>query len=170
VEEPVISNRQRTFLLLVFGALSAMPISPRAASAQSTGGDSMWAVLDLTRAINAAIDESKESVELREKAVRRFSECSLVYGGLSTMTANAESKKNYVEAQRATAEIEFQIAKPLQAAKRLELEEAGRQTVAVMLRTVKSEGNKEVAPLVKSCKALNDPREVRTALHQLLRK
>jgi hypothetical protein len=128
----------------------------------------MWTVLDVTRAINATIDESNQGAEMREKAVRRFSECSLVYGGLSTMTSNAETKKNYVEAQRATAEIEFQLAKPLEQAKRLELEEAGRKSVALMLRTVKAEGAKEVAPLLKSCKALNDSKEARGALQALL--
>ncbi|HET7884727.1 MAG TPA: hypothetical protein VFL62_00745 [Bradyrhizobium sp.] len=159
----MISNRQSAILLLVFGMLSALP-----AAAQSAGGDSMWTVLDVTKAVNGAIEESPQSTELREKAVRRFSECSLVYGGLSTMTSNAETKKNYVEAQRATAAIESQIARPLQSAKRVELEEAGRQTVATILRTVKSEGAREVAPLLKSCKALNDSREVRTALQALL--
>jgi len=161
----VISNRQRTILLLVFGVLSA---SPHLAAAQS-GGDSMWTVLDVTRAINGVIEQSADSAELREKAVRRFSECSLVYGGLSTLTSNAEAKKNYVEAQKATAEVEFTIAKPLQQARRLELEEAARQSVAMMLRTVKAEGSKEVAPLLKSCKALNDSKEVRGALLALLR-
>jgi hypothetical protein len=161
-------NSHKTIMLLVFGVLSALLVSPRLASAQSNG-DSMWTALDVTRTINAAINESKDGVEMREKAVRRFSECSLVYGGLSTMATNAETKKNYVEAQRATAEIEFQISRPLEQAKRLELEEAGRQSVALMLRTVKSEGAKEVAPLLKSCKALNDTREIRSALLELLR-
>lgn len=156
-------------LLMVFGVLSAMPASPRAARAQSSSGDSMWTAIDVTKAIVATIEESKDGVEMREKAVRRFSECSLTYGGLSTMTSNAETKKNYAEAQQATAEIELTIAKPLEPAKRLELEEAARQTVAVMLRTVKAEGSKEVAPLLKSCKALNNSKEVRGALQELVR-
>jgi hypothetical protein len=149
---------------MVFGVLSAAPTLPRPALAQ----DSMWTALDVMRAINATIDESSRGTEMREKAVRRFSECSLVYGGLSTMTSNAETRKNYVEAQRATAEIEFQLAKPLEQTKRLELEEAGRASVALILRTVKAEGSKEVAPLLKSCKALNDSKEVRGALLALL--
>jgi hypothetical protein len=166
VEEPVISDGQKAILLLIFAVLSGLP---RIAHAQSAGGDSMWTVLDVTRAINAAIDESNQSSELREKVVRRISECSLVYGGLSTLTSNAEAKKNYVEAQKATAEVEFTIAKPLQQDKRLELEKAAQQSVAMILRTVKAEGNKEVAPLLKSCKALNDSKEVGNALRDLSR-
>lgn len=162
-----MSGNRRMILLMVFGVLWAMPVSPRQADAQSAG-DSMWTVLDVLKAITAAIDESNEGAELREKAVRRFSECSLVYGGLSTLTTNAETKKNYIEAQQATAEIEFKISRPLEQAKRLELEEAARQTVAVMLRTVKTEGSKGVAPLLKSCKALNDSKEVKSALQELL--
>jgi hypothetical protein len=88
-----MSDSPRVILLLVFGAISALPISPRFAYAQSTGRDSRWAVLDVTAAINSAIEESKEGVELREKVVRRFSECSLMYGGLSTLVSNAEAKK-----------------------------------------------------------------------------
>ena len=154
--------------LMVFGLLSAMPVSPRPVHAQASTGDSLWTVLDVMRVINATIAESGESDTMREKAVRRFSECSLAYGGLSTMTSNPETKKNYIEAQRATAEIEFQLAKPLQQQKRLELETAGRQAVALMLRTVKAEGAKEIAPLLKSCKALNDSREAKGALQALL--
>ena len=163
-----MSGSRSVILLMVFGVLSAMPVLPRLAHAQAATGDSLWAVLDVTKAINATIEESKEGGEMREKAVRRFSECSLVYGGLSTMTSNAETKKNYVTAQQATAEIEYQLAKPLQQDKRLELETAARQSVAMMLRTVKAEGAKEVAPLLKSCRALNDSREVKGALQALL--
>ena len=165
-----MSGSRSTILLLVFGVLSALPAVPRLAHAQSTSGDSLWTVLDVMRAINATIGESSAADQMREKAVRRFSECSLMYGGLSTMTSNAETKKNYIEAQRATAEIEFQLAKPLQQDKRLELETAARQSVAMMLRTVKAEGTKEIAPLLKSCKALNDSRETRGALQALMQK
>jgi hypothetical protein len=166
-----MSDSPRVVLLLVFGVISilisALPISPRFAYAQSAGGDSLWAVLDVTAAINSAIEESKEGVELREKAVRRFSECSLVYGGLSTLASNAEAKKNYVQAQVATMEVESTIAKPLQSEKRLELEEAARKSVATMLRAMKVQGDKEVGPLLRSCKALNDLKEIKNALREL---
>lgn len=156
-------------LLPVFGLLIAgyLLISPRFAHAQSVDRDSTWAVLDITAAINSALEESQGSVELREKLVRRFSECSLMYGGLSTLASNAEAKKNYVQAQVATMEIEATLAKPLQSEKRLELENAARTSVALMLRTVKAQGNKEVGPLLKNCKALNDFREIKNALQEL---
>jgi hypothetical protein len=108
-----MSDSPRVILLLVFGVISALPISPGFAYAQSTGRDGTWAVLDVIAAINGAIEESKEGVELREKVVRRFSECSLMYGGLSTLASNAEAKKNYVQSQVATMEVESTIAKPL---------------------------------------------------------
>ena len=161
-----MSDSPRVILLLVFGLISALPISPRFAYAQSTG-DSMWAVLDVTGAINSAIEESKEGVELREKVVRRFSECSLMYGGLSTLAANAEAKKNYVQAQTATMEVESAIAKPLQSAKRLEIEEAARASVAMMLRAMNVQRDKEVGPLLRNCKALNDLKEIKNALREL---
>jgi hypothetical protein len=162
-----MSDSPRMILLLVFGVLSALPIAPRLAYTQAAGGDSTWAALDVTTAINRVIEESGENAELRERAVRRFSECSLVYGGLSTLTSNAEAKKNYVQAQLATMEVESAIAKPLQSEKRLELENAARTTVALMLRTVKGQGDKEVRPLLKSCKSLNDLKELKKALQEL---
>src|ERR1700686_5175916 len=120
-----MSDSPRVILMLVFGVISslisALPISSRFAYAQSAGKDSTWAVLDVIAAINGAIEESKEGVELREKVVRRFSECSLLYGGLSTLASNADAKKNYVQAQVATMEVEWTIGKPLQTEKRLEL-------------------------------------------------
>ena len=162
-----MSDTYRLFLLLVLGLLSALPISPRLALAQSGGGDSTWAALDVTAALNSAIEKSKDSVELREKIVRRFSECSLVYGGLSTLTSNPEAKKNYIEAQTATMEVEATIAKPLQRQKRLELEEAARRSVAIKLRNMGLHGDKEVGPLVRQCKAINDLKEIKNALREL---
>src|SRR5215831_16437674 len=132
-----MSDNYKVILMLIFGVLSALLISPRLLYAQLAGGGSTWAVLDVTAAINSAIEESKEGIELREKVVHRFSECSLMYGGLSTLASDAEARKNYVQAQKATAEIEGAIAKPLQSEKRLEIEEAARKSVAMMLRTVK---------------------------------
>src|ERR1700726_959528 len=128
-----MSDSPRVILLLVF-VISALPISPRFAYAQSTGRDPTWTVLDVTAAINSAIEESKEGVELREKVVRRFSECSLMYGGLSALTSNAETKKNYFQSQTATMEVESAIAKPLQTEKRLELDGAARTSVDMMFR------------------------------------
>ncbi len=162
-----MSDSPRVILLLVFGVISALPISPQLANAQAAGGDSTWAVLDVTAAINGAIEESKEGAELREKAVGRFSECSLLYGGLSTLASNAEAKKNYAQAQVATMEIESTIAKPLQPEKRLEIEEAARKSVAMKLRATKVDGYKEVGPLLRSCKALNDLKEIKNALREL---
>jgi len=161
-----MSDSPRVILLLVFGAISVLPISPRVAHAQSTERDPTWAVLDVTAAINSAIEESK-GVELRERVVRRFAECSLMYGGLSTLTANAEARKNYVQAQAATMEVESTIAKPLQSQKRLEIEGVARNSVALMLRAIKVQGDKEVGPLLRNCKALNDLREIKNALREL---
>lgn len=162
-----MSESRRVIFLLVFGVLSALPISPRVAYTQSTGGDSMWAVLDVTATINSAIEESKDGVKLRERVVRRFSECSLIYGGLSTLASNADAKKNYVQAQAATMEVESTISKPLQSVRRLEIEEAARKSVAMMLRAINVQGNKEVGPLLRNCKALNDLKEIKNALREL---
>ena len=162
-----MSDSPRVILLLVFGVISALPISPRLAYAQSAGRDPTWALIDVTAAIDSAIEESKESVQLREKVVRRFSECSLMYGGLSTLASNAEAKKNYVQAQVATMAIEATIAKPLQSEKRLELEGAARKSVATMLRAMKAQGDKEVRPLLRNCKALNDVKEIKNALQEI---
>jgi hypothetical protein len=170
-----MSCSPKVTLLLISCVLSAVLIAPRPASAQSDRSgpaqperaDTTWAALDVTRAITNAIDESKEGDELRERLVRRFSECSLMYGGLSTLTTNVEARKSYVQAQEATMEIEGTIAKPLTREKRLELEETARRSVAFLLRTVKAQGNKEIAPLLKNCKELNDLNEIKTGLREL---
>jgi hypothetical protein len=154
-------------LLLALGALSALLISPRFASAQIADRDATWAVMDVVTTINSAIDENKDSPDLREKAVRRLAECSLMYGGLSTLTSNAETKKNYVEAQIATGAVEATIAKPLNKDKRLELEKAAYESTAIKLRGLKVQGDKEVGPFLKNCKALNDVREIKNALREL---
>ncbi|MEI9923870.1 MAG: hypothetical protein WDN50_10495 [Bradyrhizobium sp.] len=162
-----MSDSPKLIVLLAFLVLSGLPILPDSANAQSTSKDTAWAALDVAGALNSAIEENKEVADLREKVVRRFAECSLLYGGLSTLTSNADVKKNYIEAQLATMEIESTIAKPLQSEKRVELEETARKTVALMLRTVKAQGDKEVGPLVKKCKAINDLKEIKSAVQEL---
>jgi hypothetical protein len=177
-------ERLRVIFLLAVAMLSAVLISPPFASAQpttkpqpatgaqpagpeSTRVDNAWAVMDITNALNREIEGSKQGTELREKLVLRISECSLMYGGLSTLTANAEAKKGYVKAQLATMDVEGNIAKPLTNEKRLELEQAAQRSVATKLRTVKAEGSKEVAPIIKNCKALNDLNEIKNGVREL---
>ena len=167
-----MSVTPRVTFLLTLATLSALPVSPRPADAQLSATDSArvdnaWAVMDITNALNREIEESNQGAELREKLVRRISECSLMYGGLSTLTANAETKKVYVKAQLGTMDVEANISKPLTNEKRVALEEAARSSVATKLRTVKAEGSKEVAPLLKNCKALNDLHEIKNGLREL---
>jgi hypothetical protein len=64
-------------------------------------------------------------------------------------------------------EVESTTAKPLQSEKRLEIEEAARKSVAMILRAMKAQGNKHVALLLKNCKALNDLKEIKNALREL---
>jgi hypothetical protein len=144
-------------------------MSPRLAHAQVADGENKWTLLDITAAINIALGENKESSELREKVVRRFAECSLMYGGLATLASSPDARKNYVQAQLATMEIESRISGPLQPEKRLGLEEAARSSVAIMLRSVKAQGDKAVGPLLKSCKSFNDVKEVNNALQEISR-
>ena len=180
-----------TFLLAIVTILAAL-IAPPFASAQPSAGnkpapgtkpaagapaatglpdnpraDNAFAVMDITNALNREIEESPQGTALREKLVRRISECSLMYGGLSTLTTNAETKKSFIKAQVATMDVEGNIARPLSNEKRLELENAARATVATKLRTTKAEGNKEVLPLLKNCKALNDLGEIKNGLREL---
>jgi hypothetical protein len=51
--------------------------------------------------------------------------------------------------------------------RRLEIEEAARKSVAMMLRAINVQGNKEVGPLLRNCKALNDLKEIKNALREL---
>ena len=164
-------DRLRVRLLPVFGLLlaSCLLISPRPAQAQFPEGENKWTEIDVTNAINRAMDESKEG-DLREKLVHRFAECSLTYGGLSTLTSNPEAKKSYVQAQLATMEIESTIAKPLQNEKRLELEQDALKSVGVRLRALKAQNdNKEASAFLKSCKSLNDVREINNAVREISR-
>lgn len=163
----MLDSRKVGLLGLVLA--SYLLISPRVAHAQFPEGENKWAVMDVTAAIDRAIEESKDGIELREKVVRRFSECSLMYGGLSTLTSNAEARKSYVQAQLATMEIESTVAKPLQSEKRLEIEEAARKSVAAMLRALNAQRDKDkdVGPLLRNCKAINDTKEIKNAVREL---
>jgi hypothetical protein len=165
-------DRLRVGSLPVIGVLLAgwWLISTSSARAQFPEAENKWTVIDITNTINRAIDESNAGTELREKLVRRFSQCSLMYGGLSTLATNADAKKGYVQAQLATMEIESTVAKPLPTEKRVEIEEAALKSVGVMLRALKAQNdNKEVGSFLKSCKSLNDMREINNAVQEISR-
>ena len=164
-------DRLRVRLLPVLGLLLAgCWLLPRLAHAQFPEGENKWAEIDVINAINRAMDESKEGADLREKLVHRFAECSLTYGGLATLTSNAEAKKSYVQAQLATMEIESTIARPLQNEKRLELEQDALKSVGVRLRALKAQNdNKEASAFLRSCKSLNDVREINNAVREISR-
>jgi hypothetical protein len=170
--EPVMLDRLGVRLLPWSGLLllaGCWLISPPSAHAQFAEGENKWTVIDFTNVINRAIDESKAGTELRERLVSRFSECSLMYGGLASLATNADARKNYVQAQMATMEIESTVAKPLQNEKRLELEEAALKSVGVRLRAVKARDDKDLAPFLKSCKSLNDVREINNVVREISR-
>jgi hypothetical protein len=166
-EEPAMSDSFGSRLLPVLGLILAVMISPRLAYAQVTNGDSTWAVIDVISAIDSAIGKSKGGVELREKVVRRFSECSLMYGALFKLASNTEAKKNYFHAQEATLEVQSTIAQPLQLERYKEIEEGAKKSVARMLDVMKRNGEKELAPFFRSCKSLNELKEINNAVRDL---
>ena len=52
----------------------------------------------------------------------------------------------------------------------MEIEKSARRSVATMLRVLKAQNNnKEVGPLIKSCKLLNDTREINNAVREISR-
>ena len=168
-----MSNSPRVSLLpvfaLLFGLLLAGPISPRFAYAEAINGENIWTVMDVISAVNRAIGESKSGVELREKAVSRFAECSLMYGGLSKKALSADAKQNYVQAQLATMEIETAIAKPLEAKRKLEIETVAQKSVIMSLDLARNQGDQGLIPFIKGCRSLNDVKELSSVLRGLSR-
>jgi len=157
----------RVRLLTVSGLILAVLISPQFAYAQLTDDGSRWAVIDVTSAINRAIEQSKGGVELREKVVRRFSECSLMYGALFRLASHAEAKKNYLQSQLSTMEVQSTIGQPLQLEKYKEIEDVAKKSVAKMLDVLKRRGEKELGPFLRNCKSLNELKEINNALREL---
>jgi len=161
-----MSDSPRVSLLPVFGLLLAVLISPRFAYAQLADED-RWAVIDVTAAINRAMEESKGGVELREKVVRRLSECSLMYGALFKLATKTETRKSYFQAQLSTLEVESSIAQPLPSDRYNQVIDAAKKSVAKMSDDLKGHREKELVPFLRSCKSLNDVKEIKDALRQL---
>ncbi|MGO8914058.1 MAG: hypothetical protein ACLQDM_32725 [Bradyrhizobium sp.] len=162
-----MSDGPRVSLLPVFGLILAVLISPRLAYAQVVDDDSTWAVIDVTSAINRAIEESKGGVELREKVVRRFSECSLMYGALFRLATNTEAKKSYFRAQLSTMEVQSTIAQQLSLEKYKEIVDVAKNSVAKMLDDLKRHDEKELAPFLRNCKSFNDLKGINNAIREL---
>jgi hypothetical protein len=144
-------------------------ISPRSAHAQFADGEKKWAVLDVAAAINRAIDESKGGVELREKVVRRFSECALVYGALSKLAMDPQARKSYIEAQLLIVDAQATIAEPLKVERFREIMAAAKPAVGRMVGDLNRHDDKELAPFLKSCKSLNEVNEINNAVRELSR-
>jgi hypothetical protein len=161
-----MSDSPRVSLLPIFGLILAALISPRFAYAQLTDDD-RWAVIDVTSALSRAIEESKGDVELREKVVRRLSECSLMYGALFKLASKTEAKKSYFQAQLSTLEVESTIAQPLPSERYNQVIDAAKKSVAKMSDDLKQHREKELVPFLKSCKSLNDLKEIKNALREL---
>ena len=159
----------RVRFLPVFGLLLAgyLLTSPRFAHAQFADGDTKWAVIDVTAAINRAIEQSKGGIELRENVVRRFSECSLMYGALSNLATNAEAKKSYFQAEVSTMEVQSVIAEPLQLDRYKEIMDLAKTPVAKLLNDLKKHDEKELAPFLKNCKSFNEVKEINNAVREL---
>jgi hypothetical protein len=64
-------------------------------------------------------------------------------------------------------EVESTIARPLQSKRRIEIEGAAQKSVAMMLGAISVQGDKEVGPLLRKCKALNDLKEIKNAFREL---
>src|ERR1700753_2313554 len=166
-------GNSRVKLLPAFGLLFAALVSPRVADAQDVSkainGENIWTVMDVINAVNATIDESKTGAALREKAVSKFAECSLLYGGLTRKALSREAKQNYVQAQLATMEIETAIAKPMDVKRKLELEFTAQKSVVMTLDLAKSQGDKELVPFIRNCRSLNDAKQVGNILRDVSR-
>jgi hypothetical protein len=169
--ESMMLDSFRIRLLPVFALLLAgcLLISPRSAHAQFADGEKKWAVLDVAAAINRAIDESKGGVELREKVVRRFSECALVYGALSKLAMDPQARKSYIEAQLLIVDAQATIAEPLKVERFREIMAAAKPAVGRMVGDLNRHDDKELAPFLKSCKSLNEVSEINNAVRELSR-
>ncbi len=161
-----MSDSPRVSSLAIFGLILAVLISPRSAHAQLTDQD-RWAVIDVTAAINRALEESKGGVELREKVVRRLSECSLMYGALFKLATKTETKKSYFQAQLSTLEVKSVIAQPLPSDRYNDVIDAAKKSVAKMSDELKKHHEKELLPFLKNCKSLNEVKEIKNAFREI---
>jgi len=163
--EPVMSDSPKVSLL--FGLILAVLILPHLACAQILDDGTRWAVIDVTSALRRAIEEDKGGAELREKVVRRLSECSLMYGAFFKLASNAAAKKSYFQAQLSTLEVEAVIAQPLSSERYNVIVDAAKKSVAKMSEVLKRHGEKELVPFLKNCKSLNEVKEINNALREL---
>jgi hypothetical protein len=64
-------------------------------------------------------------------------------------------------------EVQSMIAQPLQFERYKEIEEVAKKSVAKMLDVLKGHGEKELVPFLRSCKSLNELKEINHALREL---
>lgn len=163
-----MTTRTSIFALSVIGLLSVgyLLSAPHLARAQRIEGPSQWQVLDVSTAINRALEANKANPELREKVVLRFAECSVTYGALFRVATTQEAKNRYLQTQAGTMEVQTAIAQQLPLEKYKEITSDAQKSTAVMLNDLKGH-EKELAALLRSCKSLNQVNEINNALKEL---
>src|SRR5260370_21106695 len=135
-----------------------------ASSTQLTPQEKQWVVTTLTSEINTAIQKQQSVPYLRDKVVRRVSECAFLFKTLGNASPDPALKKSLAEASDVSLEVMVLLAAamPMDRYKTI-VNEAHDSIVQISKR----QDRKELSLLLRNCKSFNEVKEIDQAVQEL---
>lgn len=112
---------------------------------------------ELATEINRAVQKRATSPDLKDKVIRRISECAFIYGTLSKVGPDTETKQKLSEAADISLDVMVLVAKDISMDRyKLIVNSAKNSIVQLMKRQEK----KELASLLRSCKSFSAVKDI----------
>ena len=134
------------------------------ASAELTKQEIQRIAPKLSAAINRVIEKHQGGIELREKAIRRLSECSTITGIMSKQKGDAETNARLWSFANLYLEVSVLLASEISLDRYKQIVDVAHDTV---MKMPERNDKKELFLLLKNCKSFTDPEEIENALMEL---
>lgn len=152
--------RWTTFVALQIGIFLT---ASSQADAQLSKRDKQRIAVVLTAEINRAINERTE-FGLREKVVRRMSECGLVFAILSAQAKDGEPRARF----RAMADISVDVGSRISGTMSVDrFKQIANLAKSAVDEMMKRRDEKETLLFLRNCKSFHEPNEIKDAVAEL---
>jgi hypothetical protein len=148
-------------LLLVVGVFHFIGA---AAGAQLTPEEKQRVVATLTSEINRTIQKYQSVPEIRDKVVRRVSECAFLFKTLGGASPDPELKKSLADASDVSLEVMVLLAAAMPMDRYKAIVNGAHDFIIQMS---KRQDRKELSLLLRNCKSFNELREIDQAVQEL---
>jgi hypothetical protein len=135
-----------------------------AVAAQLTPQEKQRVIATLTSEINRAIQKYPSVPEIRDKVVRRVSECAFLFKTLEGASPEPEFKKSLADASDVSREVMVLLAAAMPLDRYKAIVNGAHDSIIQMS---KRQDRKELSLLLRNCKSFNELHEIDQAVQEL---